>query len=327
MIALLRKLASLRLTLVGLLLLAAGLVLDQNHWVPAAWAITLPLVLLAVNLAAAMTTDPRLRRQPALFAFHLCLLLLAALAGYGQLVHYQGRLPLVQGQTFAVELAQTVKQGPLPPHPLKDGVVRQGSIEVDYTPGLRRGATRSRLWVAGRGWLEIGDDIPLILNGYRFYTTSNKGFAALLVWLPDQGEVQRGAVYFPSYPGAELGQHARWRTPVGQDLELALALPPSPYGETWTLRQDLAEEAEIELEIDGNLSVLRPGESVMLSGGRLLYQRLGMWMGYELRYDPTLPWLFSLAALAMILMAAHFARRLIRPARIAMPADDRRCKA
>jgi len=77
---LLRPLASLRLTLVGLVLLGGGLVIDQNHWLPSAWVITPPLLLLGINLAAALVVDPRFRRQPALFAFHLCLLLLALLA-------------------------------------------------------------------------------------------------------------------------------------------------------------------------------------------------------------------------------------------------------
>ena len=46
MIRVLRSMASLRLTLVGLLLLAVGLVVDQNHWLSGAWAITPPLALL-----------------------------------------------------------------------------------------------------------------------------------------------------------------------------------------------------------------------------------------------------------------------------------------
>ena len=328
MIGLVRSLASLRLTLAGLLLLAAGLVADQNYWLSGAWAITPPLALLAVNLVAAMITDPRFRRRPALFAFHLCLLLLALLAGYGQLVHYQGRLPLAEGQAFAAGLANTVRQGPLAPRPLADGVVRQGLIEVDYTPGIRRGATRSRLWVAGRGWMEIGDDVPLVLDGYRFYTTSNKGFAALLVWRPEQGEAQRGAVHFPSYPANELGQLVTWRTPAGQEIELALGLPPSPYGETWTLRQTLADGAEaLQLKSGGEIRTLRPGDTVPLQGGRLHYERLGMWMGYELRYDPTLPWLFSLAALTVVFLALHFLQRVARPSVDEALADEQGCRA
>ena len=72
-------LSSLRVTLVGVLWLALGLIADQNQWLAGYWAITPPLALLAANLAAAMLVDKRFRRKPALFGFHLCLLLLFVL--------------------------------------------------------------------------------------------------------------------------------------------------------------------------------------------------------------------------------------------------------
>lgn len=315
MTGVLHKLASLRLTLGGLLLLAAGMVVDQHGWLSGIWAITPPLVVLAVNLAAALFVDPRFRRKPALFAFHLCLLLLAMLAGYGQLVRYDARLPIAEGQSFSGAQLMPVREGPLMAPPLVDGVLRQGAIAVDYTPGLRRGATRSEVWVANRGRLEIGDDVPLLIDGYRLYTTSNKGFAALLTWLPQQGEEQLGTVQFPSYPAKELGQASRWHTPAGQKIEFTLALPPSPYNETWTLSAALAGAATIELKVAGEGRVLRPGDVMTVTGGRLRYEGLSMWMGYELTYDPTLPWLFSIAVLAVVFMAIHFAARVLRPVR------------
>ena len=110
-------------------------------------------------------------------------------------------------------------------------------------------------------------------------------------------------------------------------LELALALPPSPYDETWTLRLASAEKAELELKTGDDRLSLLPGDTVSLKGGRLHYERLAMWMGYDLRYDPTLPWLFSLAALAVVLMAVHFAQRLARPAQAEALAEGRRCRA
>ena len=301
MIPILCALASLRLTLGGLVVLALGLVADQNQWL----------------------ADPRFRRKPALLAFHLCLLLLALLAGYGQLARYDARLLLAEGQEFAGDLLEPVRSGPLAPTPLADGTLRQGAIAVDYTPGLRRGATRSQVWVAGRGWLEVGDDVPLLVDGYRLYTTSNKGFAALFSWLPEHGEPLLGAVHFPSYPVTELGQVSRWRTPAGQELGMALALPPSPYNETWTLTTAQAQGVAIKLTVDGQSQALHPGEIVPLAGGRLRYERVGMWMGYQVTHDPTLPWLFSLAVLAVIFMAVHFAGRVWRPERTDAVAGSR----
>ena len=313
MIGMLRAMASLRLTLIGLSLLAAGLVADQNHWLSGAWAITPPLVLLAVNLGVAMLVDPRFRRKPALFAFHLCLLLLALLAGYGQLARLDARLPLVEGQEYDAALLTPVRSGPLAPQPLLNGVLRQGAVAVDYTPGLRRGATRNQIWVENRGWLEVGDDVPVLIDGYRLYTTSNKGYATLLTWLPEQGMAQLGAVQFPSYPATELGQVSRWRTPAGEEIEMALALSPSPYNETWTLSKALAADARVEVKAAGQRTGLRPGEAMSLNGGRLRFERVSMWMGYRVTYDPTLPWLFSLAVLAVVFMAAHFSARLWQP--------------
>jgi len=315
MIGVLRNIASLRLTLAGLLVLAVGLVADQNHWLSGVWAITPPLALLAVNLAAAMLVDPRFRRNPALFAFHLCLLLLAVLAGCGQLARFDARLSLVEGQEYDGALLTPVRSGPLAPQPLLDGVLRQGAIAVDFTPGLRRGATRSQVWVADRGWLEVGDDVPVLVDGYRLYTTSNKGYAALLRWLPERGDAELGAVQFPSYPATELGQMMRWRTPAGEELDLALALSPTPYNETWTLSTALATDATIEVQAAGQRKRLRPGEAMSLTGGRLRFERVSMWMGYMVTYDLTLPWLFSIAVLAVVFMAAHFTTRLWKPMR------------
>lgn len=323
MIGVMHSMASLRLTLIGLLLLAAGLVADQNHWLSGVWAITPPLALLAVNLAVAMLVDPRFRRKPALFAFHLCLLLLALLAGYGQLARFDARLSLVEGQEYDGTLLTPVRSGPLAPLPLVDGVLRQGGIAVDYTPELRRGATRSQVWVADRGWLEIGDDVPVLVDGYRFYTTSNKGYAALLSWLPENGEAQLGAVQFPSYPATELGQVSRWHTPAGEEVEMALALSPSPYNETWTLSTALAADATVEVTSAGQQKRLHPGEAMSLTGGQLRFERVSMWMGYKVTYDSTLPWLFSLAVLAVVFMSVHFAAQLWKPMRADAVAGSR----
>lgn len=309
-----RRLASLRLTLGGLAWLGGALVVDQLQLLPAAWSITPPLALLAINLAAALLTEPRFRRQPALFGFHLCLLLLAGLAAFGQLTQYQARLVLVDGQEFVPALLETQRTGPLAPPPLPAGVLRQGEVAVAYAPGQYRGETRSQVWVAGRGWAVIGDDVPLRLEGYRFYTTSNKGFAALLSWLPEHGEPQLGAVQFPSYPASELAQTSRWQTPAGQQLQLALVLPPSQYDAHWSLSSASAQDAGLRLTVGEQQHLLQPGDVVTLDGARLRYEGVRMWMGYAVRYDPTLTWLFSLAALGVMLLGLHFGLKVLRGA-------------
>ena len=54
---------------------------------------------------------------------------------------------------------------------------------------------------------------------------------------------------------------------------------------------------------------LQPGESAVLEGGVLRYDRLASWMGYKLFYDPTLHWLFISAIMAILGMATHFWRK------------------
>ena len=307
-------LSSLRLTLVGLLWLAVGLVADQNFWLSGVWAITPPLLLLALNLSAAMFVDRRFRHQPMLFAFHLSLLLIAGIAGYGQLVTHEYRLLRAESQSYSADMLHPVRGGLVVAPGLAEGFIRQGRSEVDYTPGIRRGATRSELWLEGRGRVVIGDDVPLLVDGYRFYTTSNKGFSALFTWLPEQGPAVTGSVLFPSYPVSELMQVLTWQTPGGEDVEFTLGVPPSPYNDTWTLSSAHVDAADIVLSVIEREHTLRRGATISLRGGRLRYEQTGMWMGYQIRYDPTLPWLFSAAVLAVIFMAMHFALRLSRPA-------------
>jgi len=65
----LRKLASLRLTLAGMVLLALGAALSYDN--PAgtpAWVLVVPLALLAVNLLAAIVSNPRINRRGALLS-------------------------------------------------------------------------------------------------------------------------------------------------------------------------------------------------------------------------------------------------------------------
>lgn len=306
----LRALSSSRLTLVGMVLLVCGLIVDQRAWLPGSIGILLPIALLAVNLAVALAVDRRFRYRPALFAFHLCLLLLALVAGYGQLARYEGRVALVEGQDLDAALVVPVRRGWIDPPPLPDGLVRQGRIAVDYRPGLRRAATHSRVSVHGADWIEIGDDIPLVVDGYRLYTTPNKGLAALLTWHPHDraATAQLGAVQFPSFPASQLMQQTRWQAPGGEAVDLVLTLPgsPVPHAGEWVLDASLAKQAQIEVQASDGTEALRPGASVALHDGRLQFERVVMWMGYEVHHDPTPQWMFSLAFLGVICLALHF---------------------
>lgn len=304
-----RTLASLKLTAAALVLLAAGITGSYLAREQALWAIAAPLVLLAINLAAAVACHPAFRRQGALLVFHLALGALAFLAAAGQLMSLKGRVELTSGEVFAGELLDA-EVGPLHPGRLDRVWLVSEGFEIDYAAELRRGETRNRVrWRDETGAMRvsvIGDQTPLVVHGYRFYTSPNKGFAALFTW---QGAL--GSVHLPSFPAWHNVQSAEW-TPPGETRPLALSLHldealVAPEG-AWRWRVP----ERYRLEVEGR--ELRPGTTIDLASGRLRFEGLGTWMGYQVFADWTLPWMLAAAVLAAASLAWHFWRRFfLRP--------------
>ena len=233
-----------------------------------------------------------------------------------------GRIELTEGGAFAPEDLTDVHQGIWHTGALDRVQFVQGNYTVDYAAGMARGPTHSEILIPdGQGGWErrvVGDDRPLVLEGYRFYTTFNKGFAPILTWIPDRGEAVTGSVHMPAYPLFDNRQANRW-TPPGVNevrfwLELKTGLDPQrdwrldPARATGTLVVRApgvdpgVDRAEQRVE-------LQPGETLRLDGGTLRYERLSSWMGYKLFYDPTLHWLFIAAMITVIGLAAHFWRK------------------
>src|SRR5512143_21378 len=217
-----QRLASLKLTLVGMAALAAGVLTSYRRAdAEAAWVVA-PLALLAVNLLAAIATHPRFRQQPALLGFHLCLLAVIVLAAAGRLMRLDARVEIAEGQAFSAAEVMTVSRGPWHRWRLDRAAFVQGPVSVDYLPGLVRGHTYSRVQVADAAGTPatviVGDDKPLVVAGYRFYTTPNKGYALLLTWLQPGAEPRTGAIHLPSYPMLDWKQESRWTTPAGEGL-------------------------------------------------------------------------------------------------------------
>jgi hypothetical protein len=308
----LHALACAPVTLGGFGLLAAALLAP----VPKDWTVAptvLPLALLAVNLAAALAVRPKLRRG-GLGLFHFALLAMLLLAGIGRLVHCDARVEVTEDSLLDAERIEVLSAGPWSGAAQTLGF-RQGPFEVDYAPGMKRAHTRSRVWLPGESDARIvGDDTPLVLDGYRFYTTHNKGFAPMLAWQPAGGETVHGSLHMPSYPLFDWKQENTWVAPDGAALRFWLRIErPLADQSAWTLvPEDMP--AVLVVEAAGMRHELKAGESVALPGAVLRYERLAGWMGYRIFYDPTIVPLLIAALAAVLGLGWHLWRRLPRRA-------------
>jgi hypothetical protein len=309
MTLLVKRLASLWLTLFAImlaaLLLAASRFLEREVGV---W-IALPFVLLFLNLAASLATNERMRAKPGLLVFHIGLAVLALVAAWGRLTVFNGRVEVSEGQSFDRTLV-VGKAAPWHRDRLGEIDFIQLDFDINYAPGMKRRNTASRVAVPDRGasrrTVTVGDDVPLVIAGYRFYSTSNKGFAPLIALTDPQGGVTAGLVHLPSYPVNEDRQGETWRIP-GTEREIALwlhiAKPVFDENHAWIFKKP--EDARLVV-IDGERrSELKPGEGVDLPEGKLTYLELRSWMGYSIFYDPSLPWMAAAGLVAAGGLAWH----------------------
>jgi hypothetical protein len=304
------------------------------------------MALLALNLGLGLLKLPALTRRLPLLAFHLALLLLVLLVGAGRLTALEGRFELAQGVIFEGQLIDS-HVGSWHRGALERLAFRHEGFEIDYAPGRKRGATRNQVsWVDAQGGSHhevIGDHRPLVLDGYRIYTSPNKGFAPVLSWLPDAapppaaGELGAsagassgpstnavrprrrggrpvktvGAVHLPSYPANELRQSIQWTLPDGRSVWVKLDFDETLIDSEQAAAFRLPSQHSLVVWLDEQRAELKPGQSMALPGGRLSYEGLRTWMGYRISYDPTLPWLLACALLAVWALAWHYLRKFV----------------
>lgn len=308
----LSTLSSVKLTVAGIIALAGGiLVTYKNGNAAVAWIVT-PLLLLALNLLFAVFLNVRFRRQGGLMTFHLCLLAIVLLAAWGRLTVFRGHVEIAQGQSFDPATVVTDQRGLWHPwNKLQQVRFEQADIRVLYAPKLRRGTTQSTVLMPSsdgrRRASTVGDIYPLKAAGYRFYTTSNKGYALVLTWRGDDGNVQRGAVHFPSFPLNDWKQINTWVTPAGTAVGLEFHPKTTvPLDSHWSLdSRNSAGSMTVSMN-DSDRVTLEAGEQITLPGGTLHYEGPRMWMGYVIFYDPTLAWLLAAALIGVLAMAWHF---------------------
>ena len=310
-----RALGSPRLAVFGMVLLGIGSVLSYgNPETTPIWVLVVPLFFMSVVLLCAIITNPRIHRRKPLLLFHVSLLAVVVLAAYGRLAHFEAHVEMVAGKAFSQDELLRIKSGIFHSGDLDKVAFVQGNFTIAYSAGLVRGLTHSHVHIPSEeeesGWrsLVVGDDRPLILEGYRFYTTFNKGFAPLLTWTPAEGgEPISGTVHMPSYPLFEHKQDNRW-TPPGAEEEIRFWLSLETgldENNSWVLDGENATGVLVVSDQDKRIE-LNIGDEVKLSSGTLRYDRLLPWMGYKVFYDPTLFLLFITSSLSVVGLLLHF---------------------
>jgi cytochrome c biogenesis protein len=306
-----RAMASLKLTLAALFFFAGGVLYAYLSGVHTTLVLVPPLLLLSLNLLAAVLTNAAFRRSGPLLLFHLALIAVILLIAAGRLSYLKGHVELSEGEEFDGRLTE-VESGPWHWSKLDQVHFTNDGFSIRYAPGLRRESTRNAIRYLDAGGnemrTEIGDQTPLVLHGYRFYTSPNKGFAPTFIWYPAAGgEPLLGTVHMPSYPIHEYRQAREWQLP-GTALKV------------WTMLQfdeiilDPEKPSAFRLPQNYRLIVrvgelrreLRPGQTLELPQGRLIYQGLRSWMGYTVFYDWTIHWLLATCLVAVGALGWYF---------------------
>jgi len=311
---LLMRAASVAVTNKLLLFFVAGVLWFYNEMPGAVLGLYIPLIFLALNLFAALLAGSRRLTTMPLFVMHVSLLAFLGLLAIGQLTKLEGRVELSEGEAFSGELIDYTS-GLWHSWSLDQvRFVNQG-VSVNYRPGVSRSYTDNRVtWFDNLGQAHdtlIGDQHPLVLNGYRFYTTFNKGFAPTFIWYPEsQSRPVMGTVHLPGYPIHEYEQARSWQLPETQhNVWVQLVMQQEVVDTAHSFELSPPEQHYLVLRLDDKRYEVRPGESVVFAGGRLEYSDLRMWMGYKVYYDWTRPWLLACILIILLSMAWHYIQK------------------
>jgi cytochrome c biogenesis protein len=305
----------------GLLGLLAVSVLAQSALLSNSILVALLLALLAVNLVAALSLNPRLRGNGPLLALHLSLLLLLILLLGARLTYFDGQASVTVGAEFDGRVFG-VAAGPL--HRFRPEFPRffNESLEEEGGSGRYVAAINRLRWVGADGVArryDLTEGEPLLLNGYRVHLTTSRGLAPLFSWTTATGAANLGSVQLPD-PGAtgsfksprrrsgslppEFAEAEEWALPNGRMVWGML----ERIGAVEHFRPANGEDLphRLVLYIDGQRWSIRPGQEIELPDGRLTYLRLDSWVGYRIVYDVFSTWILAACVLAIFCMAWYY---------------------
>lgn len=278
--------ASLKVTLIGLFLLGVGVALIIQHWLSPTVAILPGFIVLLINLAIAILIKEKIRNNIPLLFFHLSLLCLMLLIVSSRLTYLKGWVELNEGEVFS-SLTGILHSGPLHPDDFSRVAFKQGNFTTRIEDGARR-ETQSVIGLPiSRKEFLLSDQQPLTLGNYQFTLSSHIGYSIMFSWQGDSGFLM-GSVKLPAYQRDKMLSR-EWQLPNSQLkvwTMLELDNSRSMKGEFV-----LPKEYRLVLRYDKKRFQLKTGQRHCFAHGCLTFRGLKRWIGYDVFYDWTIPWL------------------------------------
>ncbi len=288
------QLASLQVTLAGLFVFALGLAVISLEYNNATLAISPGFAILLVNLICAILIKEKINRNPALLIFHLSLLSLMCLIIASRLTYMKGWLQVNEGEKFT-QMSGILHQGIFHSNPLQTLNFQQLNFKTTIQDG-RRIKTQSFIRQAqSEKPFIIQDQTPMTIGAYQFTLSSHIGYSLLLNWQSDFNYVE-GSIKLPAYSRYRILSQT-WTIP-NTELELELHLEMDNQSE---MRGHFKQLKDYQLLIfyQNREIILKKGESYQFEQGRLSFYGLKRWIGYDVFYDWTIPWLLATCLLAI----------------------------
>lgn len=311
--------ASPKLSVAFFILAAGGALWASTPGRSATLAMLVPFSLLAINLLAAIATNRRFRTDLPLLVFHLALLAMIVTFVIARLTYFEGQATVTAGAAFEGDLLGE-ESGALHVSRLDEARFTNLGFTENFPARGHYHATYNRVsWQAADGdthTADIGDDVPLILHGYRIYTSRHRGFSPVFRWQKADGNDEWGTVQLRDNNGGDFAGANDWVLPDGAKAWLMMDFEAAESTGGARSRTNFGIDPQhhrLILRIGDERHTLKPGQSLARPGGTLTYVRPGSWMGYRIVADPTKPWLIGSVALAVMSLVWFYTRVLFRP--------------